>query len=265
MPPKKTFKKSPPISKFKNAGAEAGSPFRSGKKDDRHKLFYKGVQNGVMVLWLKQGNENAEPFCQPIHKVFREDAGKMVELNICAILNRRGDDGEKMMQSATSEYPWRQFMIITGEKNNTPAKRKEYAEALVTFFNSLATKAHYTFVRKIKIGEDLTANPLETVDTVLLDRDVVGLMLSAYEDTPLEEVVLYDKIMKTFWKDIAHGREVVEAVVATTEGKQQEGVADGDEAGDEEGGGGEEGEGEEEGDDGEDNGEGGDLVDSDDE
>ena len=221
MPPKYSPKKtSPPISKFKNAGAEAGSPFTSGKKDDRHVLLYKGVKNGAMVAWLKQAKENAEPFNQPTHKFLKENPDKLEELHIAAILNRRGDDGEKLLQSTTSTFPWRQFILIIGEKNNTPAKRKQYAEALVTFFNSLATSAYYTYVRKVKLGMDLTDTPLGPVDSVLLDDDVVGLMLSAYEGTPLEEVAVHDSIMKTFWTDIAHGREVVEAVVALEAGFQ---------------------------------------------
>jgi hypothetical protein len=243
------------MSKFKNAGAGTGSPFKSGRKDDRHVLLYKGVQNGAMTAWLKQANENAEPFFQPTQKFLKENPSQMEELSISAILSRKDETGGQMMQSSTSTFPWRQFVLIIGEKNNTPAKRKQYAEALVTFFNRMATTANYKYVRKVKLGADLTTSPLGPVDTVLLDEDVVGLMLAAYEDTALEEVATHDCIMKTFWTDLAHGKKVVEAAVATEAGEQQEEVADGDED--------KEGEGGDEGEDGDGDGEGGDLVDSD--
>ena len=70
----------------------------------------------------------------------------------------------------------------------------------------------------MKLGSDLSARPLVPVDRVLLDGDVVGLMLAAYESTPLEELATFDTIMRTFWSDIAHGKEVL-AESAAPEGE----------------------------------------------
>jgi hypothetical protein len=205
-------RKKPPTSKFKSAGAGVGSPFKSGKKDDRHVLMYEGVQQGVMIAYLKKHNAEEEPFFLHDYKLLNDNPTIMEGLGINAILSRKdGDGGGELMQSPTSTYAWRQFVLIIGESNNTPAKRKEFAEALVNHFNSQATSANYRYVRKVKLGRDFTPRPLLAVDTVLLDEDVIGLMQAAYEDTPLEEVATFDGIMRTFWTDLDHGRDVVAA------------------------------------------------------
>jgi hypothetical protein len=206
MPPKKKA----PISKFKSGGAQFGSPFKGGRKDDRHVLMYQGVQQGLMVAYLKKANADAEPFLLHDYSLFRENPAIMERLGINAILSRKGDDGEPLMQSSTSTYHWKQFVFIIGENTNTPATRKELAEALVSHFNTQATTTNYQYPKRVKLGDDLTARPLSSVDAVLLDQDVISMMSAAY-DISFEELSTYDPIMRSFWSDIAHGREVVAA------------------------------------------------------
>ncbi|MGL5934882.1 MAG: hypothetical protein ACRCZI_04590 [Cetobacterium sp.] len=202
------------MSKFKTAGVGFGSPFKSGRKDDRHVLHYQGVQQGVMSAYLEKYNAPEEPFVHHDMKLFKNQPSLMEDLSINAILFRKGPNGGTLMQSSTSSYAWRQFIFIIGENNNTPAKRKDYAEALVRHMNTQATSENYQYVRKIKLGNDLTERPLLPVDTILLDEDVLGLMVAAYEGTPLAEIATYDTIMKSFWTNLAHGKEVVEGALA---------------------------------------------------
>ena len=111
---------------------------------------------------------------------------------------------------------------------------------LVDHFNTQATSANYRYVRKVKLGSDLTPRPLLPVDRVLLDADVVGLVLAAYEGTPLEEIATFDSIMSTFWTDIAHGKNVIAESIAPPEengaassNHDQEGDGNGNEEDDE--------------------------------
>jgi hypothetical protein len=251
-------KKKAPTSKFKSSPAKFDSPFKSGKKDDHHVLMYQGVHQGLMVSWLKKANVDEEPYFLHDHKLLRDNPDKMEELNINAGLSCRGEDGEALMQTPTSTYPWKQFVLIIGENNNTPAKRKEYAAALVSHFNTQATSVNYKYVHNVKLGSDLTQRPLRPVDFVLLDMDVLGLMMAAYEGTPLEELVTFDVIMKTFWTDLPHGREVVNGAAAQVDEENDDEANNNDEEGE-----GEEHDVDEEG--GEGDGDGQALVDTDDE
>jgi hypothetical protein len=66
----------------------------------------------------------------------------MENLHINAILPHRdpeADGNQELLQSPTSTYAWRQFVLIIGETNNTPIKRKEFAMTLVDHFNTQAT------------------------------------------------------------------------------------------------------------------------------
>jgi hypothetical protein len=238
-------KKKAPTSKFKSSPAGFDSPFKSGRKDDRHVLMYEGVHQGLISLYLKKAGEEAEPYFRPDLKFLKENPSKMEELNINAILSRKGTDGDFLPQTPTSQYPWKQFVLIVGENNNTPAKRKQYAEALVRHFNTMATSPTYTYPRKVKLGSDLTQRPLRPVDSVLLDMDVLGFIMAAYEGTRLEKLVKFDGIMKTFWTDLAHGRKVVNGAAALEndeEAKIVNGLAaqENDDDDDEEGGEGDE-------------------------
>jgi hypothetical protein len=222
MPPKK-----PPTSKFKSGAAKFDSPFKGGKKDDRNVLLYNGAQNGILTCFLKKPNADEEPYALHDYNLLKESPDLMETLNINAVLSRKdttSSENTELMQSPTSTYPWRQFVLLIGENNNTPPRRRQYAQALVDHLNTQATSANYRYVRKVKLGSDLSNRPLVPVDRVLLDGDVVGLMLAAYESTPLEELATYDTIMRTFWTDIAHGREVL-AESAAPEGEAAAEVA----------------------------------------
>ena len=206
--PKKGGQKSPPKSAFNSPG-KFGSPIKVGKKDNRNVLDFEGVDKGVMNAYVKKHNAEEEAFMSYDMRLLNDNPGIMEELGINAILSRKGVDGETAMkQSATSTYNWRQFVFIIGEDDNTPANRKALASKLVAHFNSNANSANYQYPRKIKLGEDLTQSPCRPVDSILLDTDVLGMMLAAYPDTPLEELATFDEIMGGFWTDIEHGREV---------------------------------------------------------
>lgn len=217
MPPKKTptkkGSKSPPASAFKSGKFKGDTPLKGGRKDNRHILEHEGFQNGIVISFLKKFNADEEPYFLHDYQLLRDSPDVMEELGINAVLSRKGIDGETpKKQSVTSNYDWKCFVHIVGEDSNTPTKRKALIAKELAHFNSNANSANYTYPRKIKAGNDATNNrALRTIDCALLDCDVVGLMLAAYPDTPLEELAEFDEIMSTFWSDAEHGRAVLEA------------------------------------------------------
>jgi hypothetical protein len=225
-------KKAPvPESKFKFGGVKFDSPFKSGKKDDRHVLHYLSVLCGVLVMWLEKYNAKEEPYMHHDFQLLKDNPAIMEQLSINAVLSRKNPDAaanepRELMQSPTSTYPWRQFVLIIGEANNTPARRKTFAQALVAHFNTQATSGNYRFVRKVKLGTDMTPRPMKPVDTVLLDEDVVGLMIAAYENTSLEELSTFDNIMRTFWTNLARGRQVLASTIAAEAGNDTAAAAE---------------------------------------
>lgn len=232
MPPKKAqavkhLAKIPPASAFKGKyKTTVDSPLKKGKKDYRHLLCFVGLQNGIVVMWLERYNSSQEePFFLFDHQLLKNNQGIQDELGINAIFSRKdGRDGAKALPTKKySEYDWKQFVFIVGTDNNTPSYRKELASKMVKHFNKNAVKPNYDYPRLVKVGEDKTQNPLEPVDAKILDKDVLGLMLSAYPTTPITEVATFDSIMKTFWYNIEHGREVVAGHAATTEKLEKEG------------------------------------------
>ena len=229
---KKSPPKTPPKSLFASGKFKSStSPFSGGRKDNRHLLHYVGIQQGVVVFWPEKHNAEEEPFLMHDFQLFHNEPENLEELGINAILSRKGEDGKTpRTQTTTSKFPWSQFVAIVGANNNTSAKRKAQSTKIVDYLNNQATSANYKFPHKFKLGQDYsTKGGLEPCSAYLLDNDVLGLMLSAYPSTPLEEVVTFDSIMSTFWLDIGHAREIVEAHVATNpESNRGDGDGDGD-------------------------------------
>lgn len=199
----------PPKSAFSSGKFKGVTPLK-GKKDIRHLLHYEGLQNGVVVAFLQKYNAPEEPFFAYDYKFLNDNPEDMEELGINAIVFRRGSFGEPLKQSPTSTYNWRQFVLIVGEANNTPHKRKEAMKKLVDHFNENATTANYQYPRKVKLGSDYTTSSPAPNNSSMLDTDVIGLMMAAYPNTPLSEVANFDGVMASFWESPDYGRNILE-------------------------------------------------------
>ena len=188
-------------------------PNMSNTKDNRHEVYVKGLQNGIVVAWLKKYNKNEEPYLRPDYKLFEENPNLMEPLGINAIIERKGADGKTpMLQGAANRlgYTWKQFMYIVGDESNTAENRKKLANKLINYLNkNMANEDMYQYTNKCKFAEDKTGDTLMPVSEALLDIDVVAVMASAYSDTPLNELAKFEEIMMTFWTDVAYGCSVI--------------------------------------------------------
>ena len=204
-----------PASAFATGKYKGDSPLKPGKKDTRHVLLVLGLCNGIVLAWLKKYNFDQEPFLNHDFQLLHDSPATMEDLGINAVVHRKGENGgTALTQSPTSTYNWRQMVIIVGEDQNTTHTRKEIAAKLVAHFNNNANSANYQYPRKVKFGTDMTGGVLRPVDHAVLDIDVLGLMMAAYPNTPLDELATFDGIMSTFWTSVERGREVIAAHLA---------------------------------------------------
>ena len=186
------------------------SPIAKGRKDSRHLLFVEGMQEGIVVLYLKKANRDEEPYLRYDMDLLYNSPDKLEELGINCIVHRRGCNGDTAKpQGPASEYYWRQFLCIIGEEANTVDGRREQANTLIEYLNRNAVTPNYQFPKKVRFGGDNTSEPMGRVDGVLRDADVLGVMVAAYPSTSVVEMATYDDIMDKFWNDIEYGKEVL--------------------------------------------------------
>ena len=216
-------KKSPPPKSAFHAGKFKGSPsgLFGSSKDKRNQLIVEGLQQGVVVMYMKKYNRNEEAFLAPDIHYLQENQEEMDKLGINAIVARRGTDGKTPMpqkpDSSTPNKPnkafyWKQFIVILGEDNNTAENRAQVAKQLVNRLNNNElTAAEYTYPNKSKFLKDCTASPPRALDACLLDCDVLALMKAAYPDMDLKQLVTdYPEIIASFWSDKAIGTQVID-------------------------------------------------------
>lgn len=183
-----------------------------GKKDGRNVLMYEGLQQGMMIIYVKKASKAEEAYLSPTLDYLQEHEEIMKEVGINAILYRKGANGTTEMPKAPkSMYSWKQLLVIIGEDNNTPEGRRVAAKDVIEFLNKCTDDKdlEYQFPTKTRLGKDETCDPRRAVDSCLLDSDVAALMKEAYPETEMEELMEYQDIMETFWTDIEHGKEVV--------------------------------------------------------
>lgn len=204
-----------PVSAFSSGKFKTNLDSLMNNKDKRNQLLIEGLQQGVVVAWVKKHNKDEEAFIGPDIRYLTDNMDVMENLGINAILMRKGIDGETAMpQFPNSTYQWKQFVFLIGETANTKEKRKEIANLLVSHFNNNAhTAAEYKYPRKLKFFKDTTPTNPRPVDACLLDADVVGLLAAAFPDMELDEVATYEDIMSGFWTNIDHGRLAMENAV----------------------------------------------------
>ena len=211
MAPKSSPKKSPKSAltsgKFKSSITALGN-----KKDKRNQMIIEGLQQGVLVIYMKKWNKEEEAFLAPDVQYFNENPDIMESLGIHAIVYRRGIDGETALpQSDDSGYNWKQFVCIIGESVTLKEEQIKFANKLIEHFNNNKATAHkYQFFTRMKLGADITMSKPCPLDACLLDTDVVGLMEAAFPDEDPNDIAEYDDIMCTFWTNLEHGKSVIE-------------------------------------------------------
>ena len=212
MPNNKGNNKKSPVSAFNSGKFKSHLSNLTKTKDNRNQFVIEGLQQGVVVGWVKKSNRDEEAFIGPDIRHLTDNMDVMEKLGINAILVRRGIDGATAMpQFPSGTYDWKQFVFLVGETCNTKEKRSQIATSLVSHFNNNDTTANeYKYPRKMKFFKDITLGTPRPVDSCLLDADVAGLMAAAFPNMELGELATYDDIMKGFWTDINHGKIVME-------------------------------------------------------
>ena len=188
------------------------------QKDNRNVAICEGFQNGVVLIHFKRANADEAAFLLHDFKFFKANEDRALELGINKVLVRKGVDGQtEMKQSTFSDCNWEQLMCIVGEPNNTATGRKDLVTNVIRFLNESPNYQIYQYPRRTRRGEDLTCNPMRTLDAALLDTDVCAVIKTAFPDMSLLEASMNNALMETFWIDVNHGAEVMETNAALFE------------------------------------------------
>jgi hypothetical protein len=217
--------KSPPKSNFASAGKFKKSPdfMKNMKKDNRHWLIGEGHSAGIATMYFKKFNKDEEAYIGPWLKLLDDNPEMKEELGIDAILFRRGEDGNTALtQNPETDYAWRIMVFVIGEDNNTVERREQLMNGVIAHFNLHANAPLFRYPRKCRFGIDRTEDPMTSCGSALLNKDVIGLLLSAYSDNTLEDLKGYDEIMKAFWGSVEDGVQAIDEYVIDFGGEQNE-------------------------------------------
>lgn len=223
MSPRKNTKKAAAKS---DGGGKLKSAFDGGKqvaishgrsKDRRNQWFVEGLKGGVVVGYFKKATKDEEAFAAPFFQLLETSVEDREELGCSAILLMKGVDGETPKpQNPGTTWGWRLLLFIVGENGNTPEKRREISNLVISKFNDMATSEHYRYPTKLRFGDDQTAPEHRAIDTMVLDEDVIGMMNAAYGQLSTYEDMMVDpEIMADFWEDPTRGSVVMEQFLST--------------------------------------------------
>ena len=208
MPQSRNGSKKPPVSAF-NGGKFKSRISLTGKKDVRNHVIVEGLQCGVVVAHVKKFNKEEEAFIGPHVRHLENNEDVMENVGVNAILNRKGADGDTpMMQKPDGQYPWKQFLFVVGESNNTKQERIRLGSKLADHLNDMSS-VECKFPCKSKFVKDITSATPCPLDACLLDADVLRLMPAAYPGLSMEEMMNFDCIMAGFWCNTDRGQELM--------------------------------------------------------
>ena len=95
--------------------------------------------------------------------------------------------------------------------------RKDLVTNVIRFLNESPNYQIYQYPRRTRRGEDLTCNPMRTLDAALLDTDVCAVIKTAFPHMSLVDASTNNALMETFWSDVNHGAEAMETNEALIE------------------------------------------------
>ena len=211
------------------------SAFKRGKKinirnavfDSRYLWKVKGVKGGVIVHWLQKPSREEEAFARKFFDDFRDNPQLLEDCGFDLLLSMRGVTGDKFRpQQPGSTWPWRILISCVGEEDNTPEVREEQANQGINLFNRTATLEHHRHPRNVRFAGDFTAEEMDAMDSMLLDKDVINLMQAAYPDKTLEVMIEDEELMADFWTDVERGVDVVREHINTHMAQETTGAAE---------------------------------------
>ena len=208
-------KKTPQKSAAFGGGKFALFDTKNRKKDNRHHVFCEAMKPGAMIIYISKFNKEEAAFDAPWQKHLEDNRELMEELNISAIISRKGPDGKTPLRQAPGvSYGWKAYLVILGDEKNTEEDRAAIVAKAVQDYNTYATQEHYLYPRKAKFVSDLTPTNMRAADELMLDEDVIHLMMAAYGDSlKLDEMKDNPGIMEEFFADPYHGVNVIETYI----------------------------------------------------
>lgn len=186
-----------PVSAIKSAGVTG--PLRN---DPSNKFFIQGCKGGVVTAYVQKANACEEAFLNYDYNNIKNDPDVSAMLQINEVISRRGNFGEAMPQKKGETHLWRQFLMIVGEDDNTPEKRKLLADKIIAHLNKNATKEFYLWPKATKFAGDLTPTEMDAMDKLLLDDDVLKVMKIAYPDLSVAELASFPEICENFFTTV---------------------------------------------------------------
>lgn len=188
------------------------SPLTKVDRDRRHKLNWVGHQNGIMIVWPEKHNKEEEPCMAHDMDVFHKNPETLEKLQMNAILRRKGDDGSSPMKQAPgSVFDCRCFLCIIGEDNNNEKGRKEQVTLLLDRLNKNAVASNHKCPCKHRLGGDCTGTDLEPVDSSLLDKDILDLLVSAHPEESVGSLMDDHETIGSFWSNVRDGIEFMKS------------------------------------------------------
>ena len=101
-------------------------------------------------------------------------------------------------------YPRRQFVsVIDNQEENTEATATAWAKGVVDFLNSLPYKHKTNF----RFGGDITGDQLQSIDSYLLNKDVVTLAKEMYSEAVEDDTFFeYGDVVADFFSASSNPR-----------------------------------------------------------
>jgi hypothetical protein len=137
-------------------------------------------QNVRVAFAVRATNQGKGSYIQHLVNLIRDDDASVAHLNVLTIVPRRAGDGsnDRLMDG---NYPMRQFLQVLDENdNNDSASAETWGRAIATKITELNKTSIYP-TRCTYAGDLTPATGPDTIDTQLINRDVVALAMHLYE------------------------------------------------------------------------------------
>jgi hypothetical protein len=139
-------------------------------------------QNIRVAFAVRANNREKSSYIQHLVHLIRNDDASVAHLNILTVVPRRATDGSNQ-RLMDGNYPMRQFLEVLDENDsNDSASAETWGRAIAARITELNRTSIYPTM--CVYGGDLTpATGPATIDTQLIDRDVVSLAMHLYQSS----------------------------------------------------------------------------------
>lgn len=156
------------------------------KSPSINKVFVVGAQLGLILIRTERQKIKNDAFTNDAIRMIEDEESDVANrLNIIKICTRRQSQmiDKSLLQSTGYASLW--FVAVTEEENNTESFRRNHADKLITFLNSLEWKFPQTFTfaeDETKLSNDKI---IGTWDMYLLNMDIATILKTyVYEGNP---------------------------------------------------------------------------------